>query len=409
MRRGEIEDPEALDRSHVVAYRWFLLGAASWFAAWGMNGVVFAWLVVEVLDAAPRWVGIAQSASMLPAFAFLLVGGAAADRGEPRRMLPWLHLAVVLPIAALAFATLSDRLSLPLLLAYGATLGTIQAFVMPARDALLPRVAGPDLMRAVAGLTIFQFGGQAAGSLLAGQTDAFGLPTILALQAGIVAVGALGARGAPGPPVGISSPTPQSALRDIAQGIRTVLHTSALRIPIALVAAVGMFFIGPFLVAFPLLVSDVYGGGTERLGIVLMMFPLGTIAGSLALRLRGGITRKGQALLLALVAGAVTLLVLAIGVPFPAFVFGTFVWGLGGAIFINMSRTLAQQAAPDAQRGRVLAAYQVGFVGSSPLGAMLAGIVTEAIGPLGTLAVFGTAMLVVVAATAVFSRARELR
>lgn len=374
-----------------------------------MNGVIFAWLVVEVLEAPPRWVGVAQTASMLPAFAFLLVGGAFADRGEPRRMLPLLHLAATLPIAGLAWAITTDRLSLPLLLGYGACLGTIQAFVMPARDALLSRVAGPDLMRAVAGMTIFQFGGQAMGSLLAGQADRVGLLAILGLQACVVALGACGALGAPDPTADAAPGRARSALHDIAEGLRTVWRTPALRIPISLVAAVGMFFIGPFLVVFPLLVSQVYGGGTERLGLVLMMFPLGAISGSIALRLRGGIDHKGAALLASLAVGAGTLLVLAIGLPFPAFVFGTFVWGLAGAVFINMSRTLTQQAAPEAQRGRVLAAYQVGFVGSSPVGALVAGLVIESIGPLATLAGFGATMLLLVAATTLLSRARTLR
>ena len=118
------------------------------------------------------------------------------------------------------------------------------------------------------------------------------------------------------------------------------------------------FKTGPFLVVFPILVSQIYGGGSGRLGIVLMMFPLGTIAGSLVIRGIGGIRRKGRALLFALAGGAATLCVLSFGLPFPLFVLGTLVWGLAGSVFINTSRTMAQAAAPSDQRGRVLAAYR---------------------------------------------------
>ena len=367
--------------------------------SWGMNAVVFAWLVVEILEAPPRWVGIAQSSTMLPALALLLVGGAAADRLDPRRTMATLHLAAAVPMLGLAALVGLDAISLPLLLAYGATLGTIQAFVIPARDAVLPRVAGPDLGRAVAALTIFQFAGQAAGSLLAGAAERIGLIAVLGLQATVVALGALGVRGAPGVPARSAAAVEASPLHDIVEGLRTVARTPNLRIPISLVAAVGIFFIGPFMVTFPLLVSDIYGGGSARLGVVLMMFPLGTIAGSLVLRAIGGIRRKGLALLLALAAGATILCILSTGLPFPLFVLGTLAWGLGGSVFINMSRTLTQEAAPADQRGRVLAAYQLGFAGASPIGAMAAGFVTERVGALDTLMVAGVSMLALLAVT----------
>ena len=402
-------DITSSESSSPNAYRWFLFGTGCWFAAWGMNGVVFAWLVVEVLDAPPRWVGIAQTSSMIPAFALLLVGGAVADRGDPRRMLRAIHGLAVLPILALAAVTEIGAVTLPILLVYGAAFGTLQAFVMPARDAILPRVAGADLMRAVAGLTIFQFAGQALGNVLAGAADRVGLLAVFAAQAVIVGLGALGARGAPGGPPRGEAADARSALHDIAEGLRTVARTPELRAPVSLVAAVGVLFIGPFMVVFPLLVADVYGGGSARLGIVMMMFPLGAITGSLAIRAKGGIARKGRALLFALAGGALSLLVLSVGLPWPGFVFGTWVWGLCGSVFINTSRTLAQQAAPDAQRGRVLAAYQLGFVGSSPVGALLSGAIVESLGTLMTLALFGATMAALIGVVASVSSVSKMR
>ena len=47
--------------------------------------------------------------------------------------------------AVLALALAAGWLSYPLLLAYAVGMGVLQAFVNPARDALLSDVAGPDL------------------------------------------------------------------------------------------------------------------------------------------------------------------------------------------------------------------------------------------------------------------------
>ena len=283
---------------------------------------------------------------MLPGLLLLLPGGVLADRVDPRRLLRALHIFCALPVAALALGLHRGWLTLPVLIAYGLCLGSIQAFVMPARDAILSRVAGDDMMRAVAGVTICQFGGQALGNLLAGSAERLGALTVLGAQAAVVLFGALGVKRAPAqasavataaspsspsvspsPPLAspssASAPSPPSpspsALADIAEGLATVARTRNLRIPVGLVSAVGVLFIGPFLVTFPILIADYYGGGPARMAMMMMTFPLGTIAGSFAIRARGGIRRKGLGIVLALTSGACVLLLLSRGLSFPLF------------------------------------------------------------------------------------------
>ncbi|MCZ7619142.1 MAG: hypothetical protein M5U32_12845 [Myxococcota bacterium] len=66
--------------------------------------------------------------------------------------------------------------------------------------------------------------------------------------------------------------------------------------------------------------------------------------------------------------------------------------GGAGAVFINCSRTLFQQHAPPAWRGRLLAVFQLGFLGTAPLGSLSAGFLSAAIGPFATLQACGLAM-----------------
>ena len=56
-------------------YLWFVVGLGSWFTAFGMQGVLFSWLVVGVLRADAEWVGVAQSALMLPSIVLVLLAG----------------------------------------------------------------------------------------------------------------------------------------------------------------------------------------------------------------------------------------------------------------------------------------------------------------------------------------------
>jgi hypothetical protein len=68
-------------------FRWYLGGVASWFASFGIQVIVFPWLVAVVLQEPAQRVGMAQMAMMAPAIAFMLLGGAVADRGDCRRSL----------------------------------------------------------------------------------------------------------------------------------------------------------------------------------------------------------------------------------------------------------------------------------------------------------------------------------
>ncbi|MDJ0865497.1 MAG: MFS transporter [Myxococcota bacterium] len=390
-------------------YSAFVGGVASWFGAWGMQAVLFSWLVVGELRAAPDRVGVVQTSTMLPALVLLLFGGHLAERVDPRRLLLVLHGVAVLPVLALAAVVWTGQLSIPALIAYGVSIGTVSAFVMPARDTLLSRVAGGDMMRAVTGMTAVQFGAQACGSLVAGGARWAGSELMLLIQALALLVGSALAYRVPAeaPRVQPDGPTP-SALREIADGLAIVARTPALRNPILLVMAVGLLFVGPFMVSFPLIVRDVYAGTVAELSLVMMLFPIGTIAGSVALRTRGGVRRKGLASLGALAVGAVALAAIGLGLPFWGFVAATFFWGLAGSVFINCSRTLYQEAAPSTQRGRVLSVYQIGFLGMAPVGAVAAGLVASEIGPLGALASFAAAMLTIVAAMALATNTARL-
>jgi MFS family permease len=399
------ESAPELAAGHAPGYTAFVVGTGSWFGAWGMQQVLFSWIVVGELRASSEWVGIAQTSTMLPATLLLLAGGALADRVDPRRLLIAMHALAVVPVLLLSVASASGDLDLAILIAYGLTIGTIQAFSMPARDTLLSRVAGADMMRAVTGMTAIQFGSQACGTLLAALARVVGSAPMLVVQAATLLIGCFASRAIPASEPRPAAPTPH--IRDLVRGVFLMVRTPELRSPAIMVVAVGVLFVGPYMVVFPLMVRDYYAAGIDALSVVFMLFPLGTITGSLVLR-RRGIRRKGRAALLALASGAIIEGVVGIGVPFGVLIGLILAWGLSGAVFINCSRTLYQEAAPADGRGSVLAVYQLGFMGGAPLGAMLSGFAIGALGLHGTLQLASAIMLSLAAGMAVFTSTRTM-
>ena len=383
-----------------------------------MQGVLFSWILVSELNAESEWVGIAQTASMLPNVFLLMIGGATADRYDPQRLLIGLHLLAPIPVLALVVAAFNQALSIQLVIIFAVCMGTLTAFGNPARDALLSRVAGANLMSAISGMTAVQFTAQAAGSLIAGLARVLGTPTTLCIQACVLLCGAVFAARIPSRRAAEPSESNadrrasttlgvRGSLHGMREGLAIIARTSELRGSLLAVFAVGALFIGPFTVVLPLMIRDVYGGGVDQLAIAFTLFPLGTITGSLVLR-RLGLRRKGRALLMALFAAALFQACLGSGLPFWAFGIATYAWGLGGSVFINGSRTIFQEHAPPAYRGRVLAAYQLGFMGGGPIGAFASGFAIPVVGLGGTFMVGAFLMTLLVVGMSLFSQVPQI-
>jgi len=375
------------------SYAWFVAGVGSWALAAGMHQVLFSWLVVGELRESPEWVGAAQTFQTLPSLLFLLLGGVLADRSDRRRLLLALHAAASMAAMAMSGLVASGALRLSVVIGYGILWGSIQAFASPARDAYISEVAGPDLMRAVTGVTLAQFAASALGSRAAGLGAWIGNAPTLALQAAILLVGILPVSRLPSVSPSREGAGELTAVFSVRDGLSEVWRSPRLRPVALLVAADGLFFMGPFIVLCPLLVRDHYGGALRELSLVMMTLTLGTIAGSGLLLWRGGVRRKGRAFLLALMGVASCLLGIAAAPPFAVFTALVFAWGVFHAVFFNTSRTLFQQDASPARRGRVLSVHSLGLLGMAPVSNLLSGLLGNTVGPLVACALAGAAML----------------
>ncbi len=388
-------------------YGWYVTAAGTWFLAFGLQGVIVSTIVAMHLHGDSRAMSLAQRAQQLPGFGLILLGGAVADRVDRRALLVGLYLGAAALVAALGLGAELDRLSLPVVIAFVLAMGTLAAVGMPSRDALLSDVVVGNLMRAITMLTLIQFAMQALGSVLGVAGRYVGILPLIGLQTAVLIAGVPALLRLPRPaPV-----TAPRALRlgELADGVREVVRSPVLG-PVALLSlALGMFFIGPFQVVFPLLVRDFYKGDVADLSLLYTAFPIGTIAGSAIILLRGGVRRKGAAQLLALGGGAICIGSLGFGPPFWLALLLTVLFGVGGAFFMNAGRTLFQEHANPASRGRVLSVYTLTFMGASgAIGAPLAGWLHASLGPLGACSAAAALMLVTVATVTVATDVRKL-
>ncbi len=386
----------------------YLIVQSCWFMAFGLQMVLFPYLITNKLGLHGTELGIANMALAAPSVIFLLIGGVVAERADGKRMLMLLHSLAAFPAVILAFAIQQYWLGYALMVGYGVAMGTIGAFMMPARDAILNEVverrvrtgSGVTLQRGVAFATLSQFAAQIIGIVLGGYADkATQIPdlfgggqigpiaseNLLYFQAAIVALGAIGAIFlARGRQVRTGRSGLAAAFGDMADGFRAVKSNDRLLAMTLSMFGVGIFVIGSFLVVLPIINKKVFGLGPDGIRDMYMTFWFGAFVSSVVLSFVQKLKRPGRLLLTAQFMGSMVILVMlweGIAAYHEVFLGIVFVWGLAAGVSIAMSRSIVQSAAPPQQLARVLSIYQLGFMAGAPIGAFFMGIAVDVFGP----------------------------
>ena len=382
---------------------YYLVGTGTWFLAYGIQSVMFAWLVTMVLRESPERVGIAQMALLLPGTLLILVGGSYADRFGGRNVVVLAQSFAVLASAYLLFVVGGDRLTYPLIIGYAVLMGLAQAFVTPARDGLLNEVAEGRLQRTVMLTSIMQFGMQMFGFMVASLSDRVGPEAIIGAQMLALLIGVFGfyrIRTEARPTTTI----PPRLFRSVVEGAKTVFGSPSMRVVMIQNVAMALFFMGSYIVTMPILVREVFAGSAQDLAFMNGANSLGLVSTILLLLRLGDVHRQGRALLLSQGIGALVLAGAAVAPSFLLWVVALFVWGVCGGAAMTMSRTIMQEQAPEAQRGRVMSFYSFSFMGAGPVGALICGYLVELFGPQLALMIAAGSMLAVIIVVGLTSR-----
>ena len=384
----------------------YLGGQASWFISLGIQFVLFPFLVTQVLHEPAVRVGIAQMSLMIPSLLFMLLGGTLADHSDARRILIRVHLLATLPPLILALIFLTDNLTYGTLIVYALSMGTLGAFAIPARDSALTRVAETGIQQAVTMAMGVQMGSQLIGMLIVAFAAITGTPALLIFQAVVMFAGLwMSAKLAPLPPTNTAAAA--NRFVQIVDGIKSAAATPIVATVIALNFAVGLFYVGSFLVVLPLMLRDVYQSNddqfTRDFAIINICFWGGTILANVALLRIGHVSHRGRVMMASLTSGLVILALFHFHMPFWVLCILILWWGIGAGTTMTMGRTIVQVAASGNHLARVLAAYQLGFSGGAPLGALMMGLLVGWLGVFDAVLVPATIMIGILALLLLFT------
>ena len=361
----------------------------------GTGAAVVALLLLAYERFESPWaIGLVLLADVAPAMVLGPIFGAAADRWSRRTCVVAADL-----IRAVAFLGifLVDGFLPTVLLALLAGIGT--GLFTPAALASLPSVAGRERLAAASSLygAVIDFGfiaGPGIAALLLLFTDP---GTLLALNAGSFAISAallVPLRfGAIAPGEGATD-KPPSLLREARDGLVATAGMRGLRF--VLVASAAALFLGAmFNVAELLLAKDELDAGEVGFSVLVTIYGIGFIAGSLS-GAKGGAppvlkSRYLMGLFLmsagVLASGAAPLLAVAV-VTFLA-------TGYGNGVMLVYERMLIQAAVPDDLSGRVFGVKDALTAWAFAFGFLLGPVLLELLGTRGMAMAAGAGGLVV--------------
>ena len=374
-------------------YRLFFLGqGVSLIGTW-ITRIATSWLIYRLTDS-EFLLGLVGFVGQIPTLVLAPIAGVYIDRWDRHRVLVITQVLSLLQSAALAFLTLTNRITVTDVLILQALQGIINAFDTPARQSFVVEMVEDraHLANAIALNSSLVNGsrmlGPAVGGVIiaaAGEGWCFALDA-LSYVAVVWSLLAMKVRRIPRP----TEATPVRAA--LLAGYRYVADFAPVRsglLLVALVSTLGM----PYQVLMPVMASEVLGGGANTLGMLMTATGLGAMVGTMWLASRQTVVGLGRWIGIA---------AMVFGVGLMAFSFSRNFWlslailpftGGGFIVALAATNTVVQSVVPEALRGRVMAFYTMAFLGTAPIGSLLAGIIANRIGAPTTIAIGGVACL----------------
>jgi len=387
-------------------YRLYFFGQIISLTGTWMQSVAQSWLVYRLTGSASM-LGMVGFASQFPVFLLAPVGGSFADSHPRRRSLIVVQVSAMILAVLLAALTFTNRIESWHIVLFASLLGVVSAFDIPIRQSFVVEMVGrDDLMNAIALNSSMMNGARIIGPAVAGVlVAAVGeawcfLLNAISFLAVIVCLMMI--------TVGNQPPAehPGARLDAIIEGFRFVLRTRPIRALLILLGVVSL--VGwPYQVLMPIFAAQILNGGPRGLGLLMGSSGIGALIGALLLAGRQGVRGLGDWVMLSCAGLGVSLVFFAFSRNFWVSMLLLLPVGFCGMVQMASSNTLIQAMVLDQFRGRVMAVYSMMFMGMSPIGALIAGLLANSLG--APLAIAAGAVICVVGALIFRSRLPHIR
>jgi MFS family permease len=387
----------------------FLSNTGTWMQA------VAQGLLVYQLTNSPFWLGVDGFMATAPGLMLTLLAGVFADLVDRRRLLIYTQIVAGFSAMTLAILIATGVVHVWMILLLSFITGCCFAIAGPSYQAItIDLVKREDLANAIAlNSTQFQFS-RVVGPTLAGVAlSVFGLAgcffaNALSFVAVIVALMKVRFDEKTLNAHAHSIKDRRAIWQDLVEGLRYVRQRPRVFMLI-MISGMTSLFGAPYILMVPVYARDVFHMGERGNSLLMGVSGAGAFLGALALAYLGNFKHKGWSVLSGSFGFALCLMGFARSTHL--IISLAFLFGMGFAIVscVAVVNTLLQQLVTDEMRGRVMSMFILSFIGTMPIGNLIAGAAAERFGAPYTLETGGLIIAVfIIIVTLRDKRLREL-
>jgi MFS family permease len=361
-------------------FRLFFGGQSISLVGTWITRVATSWLVYR-LTGSLLLLGVVGFAGQIPTLVLSPFTGVLVDRWDRHRLLVVTQVLSMLQSAALAVLVFSHHITVAWIIVLQVVQGVINTFDTPARQAFVVEMVEDraDLPNAIALNSSMvnasriigpSIGGVVIAAVGEGWCFTADAVSYLAVIASLLAMTV---------PPRVRPPRTTSAFEELADGFRYVSRFLPVRSALTLLALVSLLGM-PYSVLMPAIATRQLHGGANTLGFLMTASGVGALAGALYLAARRTVLGLGRAMSLAATVFGLGLVLFSLSRVLWLSLLILPIVGAGMMITMASTNTIVQTIVEEHLRGRVMAFYTMAFLGTAPIGSLLAGIVAEHIG-----------------------------
>jgi MFS family permease len=376
-------------------YRLYFFGQSiSLIGTWMQRTAVY-WLIYTITQSS-FMLGVAVFAAQFPSFVLSIIGGVVSDRYERYRVLLLTQIASLLQAVLITVIVFTDSYTVTHILLLSVLLGAINAFDVPARQAMIYDMVSnkEHLPNAIALNSSMVHAARLIGPAISGIVlEKFGASTCFLINAFsfMAVIGSLLMMQLPSYK---KQAYVNDAITDLRNGYKYLKETPFIRNVMLMLACVSLLSL-PYVTLLPIYAGDIFKGNASVFGYLNSCVGIGALGGALFLAsLKTGSNLK-KILFVNTIVFALGLMLFSYSTSLPLSLIFIAITGFGMMSQTTISNTLIQTHVAPAMRGRVISYYAMAFFGMQPLGGLLIGSLASYVGTPNTLLFQGIATMII--------------
>lgn len=372
-------------------YRLFFSGQTVSLVGTWITRIATSWLVYRLTGSA-FLLGLVSFCSQIPTLVLTPFSGVLIDRWNRHTVLLVTQVLSMLQSLALAILAFSGRITVTQVLILQLAQGCINAFDTPARQAFVVEMVEDRsyLSNAIALNSTMVNASRIIGPTIGGMIIALAGEGWCFMVDAISYIAVIVSLLAMNVPRMERAPSTTDVLEELRAGLRYIKGSLPIRTALILLAIVSTMSM-PYTVLMPAIATQTLHGGAHTLGFLMTASGVGALVGALYLASRLSVVGLED------VSAAATV---CFGLGLIGFALSHVLWlslailpivGAGFMVQMASINTIIQTLVDERLRGRVMAFYVMAFLGTAPIGSLLAGIVAARIGSEYTILFGGSA------------------